>query len=370
MSLFSEREYLRYTRHIQLPKVGSTGQTKLKRAHLLVIGCGGLGAPVSLYLAAAGVGTLTLVDGDTVDITNLQRQIIFTQDQIGQPKASCARDNLIQRNEDIEINAIDQALSPENAPELIEAADLVLDCTDNFAVRYLINDVCKSRRKPWIYASIFQFSGQCAMFVPERTCFRCLFPRPPKDIQDCNAAGVLGVLPGVLGTIQATEALKYIIGLPMAIENQLLLVETDDLSMHKIELMQDSDCLTCHSRFAFDPDRNDYRTECAMPEAEASDELIAAAEFHNIATKDDVVIIDVREADERQAFHLGGLHIPLKDLVSALDFPPDKTLILYCQSGARSLSGCQLLRKKGFTAFSVEGGIANILQSTQGHTDK
>ena len=187
---FSSHEWLRYTRHLQLPNFGVAGQSKLKASHVLVVGAGGLGSPVCLYLAAAGVGHITIVDGDHVDITNLQRQIIFTTADIGQSKSVCAKDRLLSLNPEINVNAIEDHLSVDNASTLIGAVDLVLDCTDNFSTRYLINDTCVALKKPWVFASIYQFSGQCALFTPNSACFRCLFPEAPQNIDDCNKINV------------------------------------------------------------------------------------------------------------------------------------------------------------------------------------
>ncbi len=360
MASFSDREYLRYTRHIQLPHAGAEGQRRLKDSHVLIVGCGGLGAPVSLYLAAAGVGTLTLVDGDTVDLTNLQRQITFSESQLGQAKASCTKSRLQDLNSDITINAVNEYLTPDNASGLVTAADLVLDCSDNFAARYLINDICKALGKPWIYASIYQFSGQCAFFSPDGCCFRCVFPNPPEDAADCNSAGVLGVLPGLLGTLQATEALKFLLKLPLAIENKLMLVETQDMSFHKIQLRQDSNCSCCHSEFSFDSRSSDYQPACVSNNAD--DHCLGAAEFDQWSRREDIVLVDVRSLEERQIFNLGGKHIPLDELESTATLTIEKQILLYCQSGVRSRLGCETLRRRGFKVQSVSGGIAQILR--------
>ena len=365
MTTFSSQEYQRYTRHLQLPSIGVTGQTKLKNAHVLIVGCGGLGAPVSLYLAAAGVGSITLIDSDSVELSNLQRQVTFAESDINKNKAQCTQQRLQSINSDIQITAIDQALTAGNAEALIKAADLVLDCTDNFATRYLINDLCQLNRTPWIYASIYQFSGQCALFMPNQSCFRCLFPSPPKDAPDCNAAGVLGVLPGLLGTLQATEALKILAGMPSAISNTLLLVETNDMQFQKIALQKSEHCSCCNNkdsdeRTLFDPLCDDYIMQCASQALYAH--CISAAEFSQWCKRSDVLLIDVRDKNEREAFHIGGEHISLDQIDrSSTDIMENKTIILYCQSGVRSQQACQLLRKKNINALSVEGGIAQII---------
>lgn len=369
MTEFSSQEYLRYTRHIQLSSIGVNGQCKLKNAHVLIVGCGGLGAPVSLYLAAAGVGRITLIDGDVVELSNLQRQITFSENDIGKSKAECTQQRLQSLNSDILVTAINQPFSTGNAEALIKAADLVLDCTDNFATRYLINDLCKLNNTAWIYASVYQSSGQCALFTPNQSCFRCLFPSPPQDALDCNSAGVLGVLPGLLGTLQATEALKILAGTASAISNTLLMVETDEMHFQKIALQQDKNCSCCNKKsFTFNPLSTHYQMQCAAEDSPMHS--IAAADFKEWSKRDDVLLIDVRDKIENDAFNLGGEHIPLHRLSSSIPaslastatFDKKKTIILYCQSGVRSQQACQLLRDQNINAFSVVGGIAQIIR--------
>jgi len=372
MTEFSSQEYLRYTRHIQLSSIGVNGQCKLKNSHVLIVGCGGLGAPVSLYLAAAGVGSMTLIDGDIVELSNLQRQITFSEQDIGKSKAQCTQQRLQALNSDIDVTAINEALSTDNAEALIKAADLVLDCTDNFATRYLINDLCKLNNTAWIYASVYQSSGQCALFTPDQSCFRCLFPRPPQDALDCNSAGVLGVLPGLLGTLQATEALKLLAGIPSAISNTLLLVETDSMHFQKIALQQDKNCSCCNKESPnFNSLSASYKMQCVP--IEMAMHSITASEFKDWSKRDDVLLIDVRDKNENEAFNLGGEHIPLHQLSSSIPvllaslvstetLDKKKTIILYCQSGIRSQQACQLLRDQNIEAFSVIGGIAQIIR--------
>ena len=366
MTEFSSQEYLRYTRHIQLSSIGVNGQCKLKNSHVLIVGCGGLGAPVSLYLAAVGVGSMTLIDGDIVELSNLQRQITFSEQDIGKSKAQCTQQRLQALNSDIDVTAINEALSTDNAEALIKAADLVLDCTDNFATRYLINDLCKLNNTAWIYASVYQSSGQCALFTPDQSCFRCLFPNPPQEALDCNSAGVLGVLPGLLGTLQATEALKLLAGIPSAISNTLLLVETGDMHFQKMVLQKNKNCACCNNdSFTFDALSTQYKMQCAP--SDASIYSIAATDFKKWSKRDDVLLIDVRDKIEYDAFNLGGEHIPLQLLSSKISaslttLSQDKTIILYCQSGVRSQQACQLLRDQNINAFSVVGGIAQIIR--------
>ena len=307
MTHFNSQEFSRYTRHIQLGDIGVEGQRKLKSAHVLIVGCGGLGAPVSLYLAAAGVGLLTLVDGDKVELSNLQRQVIFTEADVGLSKAICAQTRLKALNSHIEVNAVSERLSVDNAEWLIQAADLVIDCTDNFATRYLINDVCKAHGKSWIYASVYQFSGQCALFTPEQSCFRCVFPKPPSNAPDCNSHGVLGVLPGLLGTLQATEAIKYLTGIASGIGNTLLLIEADTMQMQKIQLRPDENCFCCDRDFSFNSALVDYQPECNTARNENDKYSLTAEAFYQYQYNKEAVLLDVRDKNEHDAFNLGGL---------------------------------------------------------------
>ncbi len=378
MAIFSEQEYLRYSRHIQLPNFGAAGQTELKKSRVVIVGCGGLGAPVSLYLAAAGVGHITLIDGDRVALSNLQRQIIFTEEDIGQPKVRCAKTRLHALNSSILIDAIDEPLCSNNAIDIVTSADLVLDCTDNFEARYLINDTCRSTGTPWVYASVYQYSGQCAVFTPATSCFRCLYPHRPENTLDCNAAGVLGVIPGLLGTIQANEAIKLLRKQPTELAGRLRMIEAEDLSTHTIELQTNAHCPACASDFVFDPEQFSgiTKTNTATTPQPRSDDTqsglsvaigntIVGADFYQYAARDDVLVIDVRSAAERAAFDLGGRHIPLDTLASTGSLPMEKTLLVYCQSGDRSATACAALNKRGFSATSLHGGIVSVLRQSQ-----
>jgi adenylyltransferase/sulfurtransferase len=359
---FSEDEWLRYTRHLQLPQIGIEGQTKLKQAHVLIVGAGGLGSPVSLYLAAAGVGRITIVDGDSVDLTNLQRQIIFEESQLGLSKALCARERLLNLNSAIEVTAVDEHLTTANAQALIEPVDLVLDCTDNFATRYLINDTCIAHCKPWIFASIYQFSGQCALFTQESGCFRCLFPENPEGVADCNTAGVLGVLPGLLGTIQATEAIKYLAGMANALNNVLLLVETTDMSFNKIQLAKSPNCPACSQDKTSDLSK-DYQWQCEIPDDKTDDLEVNPEQFVSHRNEADYYVIDVRSENERKGFHIGGEHISLDRLAASVHKLPDKKeIICYCQTGIRSKEAAKILLGAGKKASSLKGGLVDYLK--------
>jgi sulfur-carrier protein adenylyltransferase/sulfurtransferase len=365
--IFSADEWLRYTRHVQVPKVGAAGQMRLKRARVLIVGSGGLGSPVLFYFAAAGIGQLTIVDGDLVELTNLQRQILFTEQDIGLAKATAASTRLHQLNPNIKITAIDQYFSSENGLSLVTDHDLILDCTDNFATRYLLNDLCVQAQKPWIFASIFQFSGQCAMFSPGAACFRCLFPDPPKDVPDCNTGGVLGVLPGLVGMIQANEAIKYLLGLPTALSNSLMLIEALDLDFRRIRLQADPHCLTCGiNEASADPVPLQDDDLLAAPEDNhaSMDFEISPQEFDKVKGNQFSRLVDVRSDEERLAFHIGGDHCTLANLSEFVtNLSPGATIICYCQSGHRSLDAARQLRGAGYNAYSLRGGLAGWLQS-------
>ncbi|WP_144393597.1 HesA/MoeB/ThiF family protein [Pleionea sediminis] len=358
---FNAKEWLRYTRHIQLPQMGAEGQSKLKNSHVLIVGAGGLGSPASLYLTAAGIGKITLVDADSVDVSNLQRQILYTEDDIGQLKVTQGQKHLQKLNSHIRLNTIKSSLSTDNAEKLIQQADIVLDCTDNFSTRYLINDYCSYLKTPWIFASVHQFSGQCALFTPDTACFRCLFPEMPTDIPDCNSGGVLGVTPGILGLIQANEAIKWLTELPTPLKNTLLLVETLELTFRNIKLSRSPDCPTCHSN-NLSKENSSFYTESCSPSPKKDFEL-TTEEFDNLKHLENCILLDVRTHPERNAFNLGGLHISLDTLQQNLNkLDKTKTILCYCQSGRRSLNAAEELNKYGFDCKSLHTGISGWLK--------
>lgn len=362
-TLFSADEWLRYTRHVQLPHIGAKGQSILKKSRVLIVGAGGLGSPVSYYLAAAGIGNIRIADGDTVELSNLQRQILFGQEDIGASKAIRAAKRLQSLNPDIHISAVPETFRPENAEHLIAEVDMVLDCTDNFSARYLINDTCAAFNKPWLYASVHQFSGQCALFTPDTACFRCLFPDFPKNIADCNAAGVLGVLPGLLGSIQANEALKHLCGLATPSLNHLLLVDALSLEVQHIQLSKNPHCRVCHPSRPKEETLRDFYAEpsCILP---TQTPQCPPSMFDQLKNTEGTQLIDVRTSTERAAFHLGGQHIALADLEHAIKRLNRKHNILcYCQTGLRSEKAVTLLSQQGFDAQSLSGGIVNYLKS-------
>lgn len=370
-SSFTENEYLRYARHLQLDQVGITGQKKLKQAKVCIVGCGGLGNPVSLYLAAAGVGHITLIDDDDVELSNLQRQISFSETDIGKNKALQSQTKLQHLNSAISVEIKRERLTTENAARLLCNSNLVLDCSDNFSTRYAINDYCKSANIAWIYASIFQFSGQCAVFEPNETCYRCLFPTPTEQAIDCNTAGVIGVLPGILGTIQALEALKYLLGLENRLRNELLLVETLPVGLRKIELKKDSKCPCCFPSASkgntVKPEQHTANT--TSTDRKSENENLSNAmhinpdQFDQIASDGNCLVIDVRNPDEHQAFNIGGINIPLDQLPSA-DIDERKTLIFYCHSGMRSDNALAWAKENlgNELQHALTGGIVGYLR--------
>ncbi|MFT6389631.1 MAG: adenylyltransferase/sulfurtransferase [Cellvibrionaceae bacterium] len=392
---FSSDEWLRYTRHLQLPHIGVEGQLRLKKSRVLIVGAGGLGSPVSLYLAAAGVGRITIIDGDTIDLTNLQRQILFTTEQVGQSKAECAKKQLLALNPEIDVRAIQEHLSLENAKPLIAGVDLVIDCTDNFSTRYLINDICVLLKKPWLFASIHQFSGQCALFTPLKTeasaCFRCLFPEKPSgDLADCNTAGVMGVLPGLLGTLQANEALKFLVGLPCALENVLLLAEAQEVEFRKIQLSKNQECPLC-SKESIELSEEDYvllksdAPVCSISDNDGGDEQddnqdggkgggnennLTADVFLRYVDRPEYYLLDVRSEKEHSSFNIGGENIPLSCFErefeeSLMRLDKNKIILCYCQTGVRSAKALVVLERHQFVAKHLKHGLVELLKANR-----
>jgi len=376
--LFDAQEWSRYARHVQLSQVGASGQATLKQARVLIVGAGGLGAPVSLYLAAAGIGQLTIIDHDTLELSNLQRQIIFNENDLGLNKAQQAKQHLHALNSNINIDAIEQQLEPSNAVALIAKHDLVVDCTDNFATRYLINDCCHHLSIPWCFASIHQFAGQLAMFTPESACFRCLFPNAPEQSQNCNEAGVLGVLPGLLGTLQATQVIKYLLSIGGNQDNQLLTVDALALDFKSIKLKQSQHCAVCHGQRL---DKN-YKPSLTNTSSKISNSLttdldsnqqeISPHEWLQLKDSKPYFLLDVRSEDERRFFHIGGEHLPAEQFINRKErsendilildllekkLPQDRLIVCYCQSGSRSLKVQKLLTDSGLNAVSLAGGL-------------
>jgi sulfur-carrier protein adenylyltransferase/sulfurtransferase len=361
-------EILRYSRHLLIPEVGLEGQRKLKGSSALVIGTGGLGSPVALYLAAAGVGRIGLVDYDVVDSSNLQRQVIHGTDTIGVLKVESARDRMLDLNPDIDVEVYNEPFTSENAMRIAADYDVIIDGTDNFPTRYLTNDVSVFLGKPNVYGSIFRFDGQASVFyAKEGPCYRCLFPEPPPPglVPSCAEGGVLGVLPGTIGTIQATEALKVLLGIGSTLTGKLLLYNALDMTFDFVTLKKNPKCRVCG------PDADikeliDYEAFCGVPghdhdEGSAgADWDITALELSERMQHNHLKLLDVREPHELQISALpNAVNIPLGGLaahLSELDSAED--MIIFCKSGTRSTRALELLVSAGFKKVkNLKGGI-------------
>lgn len=367
----SKDEILRYSRHLIIPEVGMEGQLKLKAAKVLTIGAGGLGAPLGMYLAAAGVGTLGIVDFDVVDFTNLQRQVIHSTRDVGRPKLDSARERLKGINPEINIVGYETRLSSENALDIFKDYDIVVDGTDNFPTRYLVNDACVLLGKPNVYGSIYRFEGQASVFgMPDAPCYRCLYPEPPPPglVPTCAEGGVLGVLPGIIGCIQTNETIKLILGKGETLAGRLLLFDALKMKFRELKLRKDPDCPLCGKNRTLHR-LIDYEQFCGIPQQRAKDqEMFAQSDFEidamtlkqMIDRNDPVFILDVREPHEFQICRIPNSHlIPLGDLparVSELDSA--RMIVAHCKSGMRSAKACDFLRKSGFTKVkNLKGGI-------------
>lgn len=351
----------RYSRHLALSEVGIDGQKRLKNAKVLCIGAGGLASPALLYLAAAGVGTLGIVEDDQVELSNLQRQILYTTHDIGSSKAQCAQKHLNALNPDIKINLHLHRLTRENAIDILSPYDIILDCTDNFYSRYLINDACFYLNKPDVYASILRFEGQCTVFsAPNSPCYRCLFksPPPPELMPNCAEGGVIGALPGLLGTIQAMEVIKIILGQGTSLVGRLLLVDALSMRFRELKIPSNPDCPLCVHRQPF--------AELELPEISCNtqDEItlteISASDLHLLLQKDNsILLLDVRDPYEHEICNIGGQLIPLADVSQQLnELNQNQHIVVYCKMGSRSKKAAEILHKNGFIKISVlTGGI-------------
>lgn len=354
--MLTPEELERYNRQMLMPEFGLTGQEKLKNAKILVIGCGGLGSPILLYLTAAGVGTLGIVENDSIDISNLQRQILYTTSAVGQAKISETIKRLSALNPLVIFNQYPTRLSVENALEIIKDYDIVIDGTDNFPTRYLVNDACVMLNKPFVYGAIHRFEGQVAVFNHQNSAtYRDLFPTPPPPEQapNCAEAGVLGVLPGIIGSMQALEAIKVITNIGEPLSGKLLVLDT--LSMQsriiRIPKMPDTPIIT---------QLIDYETFCGLKSA-------SDITYEELKTLENYQLIDVREKHEYEARNIGGELMPLSELEK--HFPKisrDKTVVVHCQSGIRSQRAIKILQENfGFTNLvNLTGGINKILNNT------
>jgi len=369
----------RYSRHLILPEMGEEGQKKLLAAKVLIIGAGGLGSPLGLYLAAAGVGTIGLVDFDVVDLSNLQRQILHTNDEIGKPKLDSAEKRIKGMNPDTKVVKHRTKISSENALDIIKNYDVVIDGTDNFPTRYLVNDACVLLNKPNVYGSIFRFEGQATVF-PARggsafggkpkdgPCYRCLYPEPPPPgmVPSCAEGGVLGILPGVIGVIQATEAVKLIIGKGELLVGRLLLYNALDMSFRTLKLRRDKNCPVCGDRPTVTK-LIDYEAFCGLKRGEGGEAVtipeITVFELKaKMDQKEDFLLLDVREPFENEIAKIPGSKlIPLGELpnrLQELESFKNKEIVAHCKMGGRSAKAVELLQKSGFKkVWNVVGGI-------------
>lgn len=365
----TKQQISRYSRHLIMPEVGMEGQEKLAASSVLCIGAGGLGSPLALYLAAAGVGRLGIVDMDVVDFSNLQRQIIHSEANIGKLKVESAKERIHEINSDVEVETYTVRLTSENALDIVKYYDVIIDGTDNFATRYLVNDSCVLLGKPNVYGSIFRFEGQVSVFDARRgPCYRCLYPEPPPPglVPSCAEGGVLGILPGIVGTMQAAEAIKLIIGKGTPLIGRLLFVDVMEMQIRELKLRKDPECPICGENPTI-KGLIDYEEFCGIGRGEeqappsGSDLEITTDEFHNlIENGKDVVILDVREPHEYEIVSMEGSKlIPLKELNSRInELDTADEIVVHCHHGVRSLQATMALRKMGFKKVkSLQGGI-------------
>jgi sulfur-carrier protein adenylyltransferase/sulfurtransferase len=376
MEELSKEELIRYARHLTLPEVGKEGQIRLKNAKVLIVGAGGLGAPAAIYLAAAGIGAIGIVDFDKVDATNLQRQILYTEEDVNKHKATISKDHLKKINNNIKITVYPEKLTSKNALEMIKNYDLVIDGSDNFPTKYLINDACVLLNKPNVYGSVFRFDGHCSVFnYKNGPCYRCLFPDPPPkgEIPNCEEAGVLGVLPGIIGTIQATEAIKIILGKGKILSGKLLVYNAMNMDFQKLDFIKNKNCKVCSKNAAI-KGLMDYDEFCSneirgnvtdnTKEIEKIHEITVKELKKMIDSKEDFVLVDIREDFEQELCRLDSSILTsfsrfLKgDMLTFDNLDKNKKIILYCHTGNRSAYAIQILKKKGFTdLINLVGGI-------------
>jgi sulfur-carrier protein adenylyltransferase/sulfurtransferase len=358
----------RYARHLALPEIGLEGQKRLRTTRVLCIGAGGLGSPVAMYLAAAGIGSLGIVDFDRVEFSNLQRQVLHGSADVGRPKTQSAQERLASLNPEVEVVQYQARLTSENALEMIRPYDIVVDGTDNFPTRYLANDACVLLKKPNVYGSVLRFEGQAGLFAPHMggPCYRCLYPEPPPRGQapSCEEAGVLGVLPGLIGLIQATEALKLALGIGTPLLNRLLLFNALEMKFREIKLKRDPQCPLCgdhptitqpmpYQQYCGTPSSGDNRPE---PDEVTVQELKRALDNPASGIK----VIDVREPDEYQIARIeGATLLPMSELGRRYtELDPNQPYYIHCKAGGRSMKALQFLRQQGFKHLkSVQGGI-------------
>jgi adenylyltransferase/sulfurtransferase len=378
----SNEEIRRYSRHLILPEVGLAGQRKIRNTSVLCIGAGGLGSPIAMYLAAAGIGKLGLVDFDTVDYSNLQRQILHADADVGRSKAESAQATINALNPNVEVVLHKTRISSENALDLIRPYDIVVDGTDNFPTRYLTNDACVLLKKPNVYGSIFRFEGQASVFAPEMggPCYRCLYPEPPPPgmVPSCAEGGVLGVLPGIIGCIQATEILKLALGKGSPLIGRLLLFNALDMKFRELKLRRDPKCPVCGPNPTVTA-LIDYEQFCGIvpepvtpghnPDEVTVVDMKKALENPSLGIK----VIDVREPDEQQIARVANVPLfPLSRLPQQFtELDPNQQIYIHCKSGKRSMKALEFLRQQGFKYVkSVKGGIEAWSDQVDSHVPK
>jgi sulfur-carrier protein adenylyltransferase/sulfurtransferase len=362
----SHEELLRYSRHLTLPDVGLEGQAKLKGARVLLIGAGGLGSPAALYLAAAGVGTLGLVDFDLVDRSNLQRQILHGTSRIGTPKTESARERLRDTNPHVQVETFAERLTSANALDVLREFDMVVDGSDNFPTRYLVNDACVLLGKPDVYGSVFRFDGQVSVFYAKQgPCYRCLYaePPPPDLVPSCAEGGVLGVLPGIVGSLQALEVIKLIVGIGEPLIGRLLLFDGRRMQFREMALEKDPDCPVCGGHPTI-TSLIDYEAFCGMGEGgsgKGDGMEISALQLQQERTRSpSLLLLDVRDAREAEIASIAGAKlIPLRELPGRLsELPATAAIVTHCHHGQRSLKAREILKGAGFANVrSLAGGI-------------
>ncbi len=373
----SPEELQRYSRHLTLPEFGKEGQEKLKNSSVLLVGAGGLGSPAATYLAAAGVGRIGLVDFDTVEASNLQRQILYGSSDVGRPKLEAASERLNDLNPHVDVERHEVRLTSDNALDIIDDYDVVADGTDNFPTRYLVNDACVMTGTPNVYASIFRFEGQVSVFATEDgPCYRCLYeePPPPGLVPSCAEGGVLGILPGLIGTLQATEVIKLLTGMGTPLIGRLLMVETLEMNFRTVNVPTNPDCPVCGD----DPSVTeliDYEAFCGIPQSDTSangtddtmadNDRVPETTVQQLKQKRDAddapFVLDVREPYEAEIASLGADQLipvdQLEDRLDELGVDKDEEFVVHCRSGGRSEKATRMLRKKGYKASNLKGGV-------------
>lgn len=361
---FSEDEQIRYARQIILPQIGLTGQLKLKNSRVLIVGAGGLGSSPAIYLTAAGVGTIGLIDADKVDLSNLHRQILHYTKDIDKPKVISAQEKLEQINPRVIIKPCLEKLTVHNAPSILAEYDLIIDGTDNIPSRYLINDACFFQKKPFVYGGVYQFEGQVSVFAPNGPCYRCFFSEPPPqdETPSCADAGVIGVIPGIIGLLQANEAIKWICQIGETLKGRLLLLDALATQFRELKIRKDPECLLCGiSPTIRTLNETHWTCKTRIPLQDQSSHEISVKELKQRRDKDpSLYVLDVREENEWNIARINGAHLkPLSTLENDFeDIPKDKEIYCLCKVGSRSAKAIQFLKSRGYhKLFLIKGGI-------------